>query len=59
MSKLTLVIAFIMSSALATPVIASPSTQFFPAENGKPFSAAVRIGYLLNPVRDSGTRIAY
>ncbi len=41
----------ISSSALATPVLASPSTLFFPAENGRPFSAAVRIG---NSVYTSG-----
>jgi len=51
MSKLPLMIFVILSSALATPVLASPSTLFFPAENGRPFSAAVRIG---NSVYTSG-----
>ncbi len=51
MSKLPLMIFVILSSALATPVLASPSILFFPAENGRPFSAAVRIG---NSVYTSG-----
>ena len=51
MSKLPLTIFVILSSALATPVLASPSILFFPAENGRPFSAAVRIG---NSVYTSG-----
>jgi 2-iminobutanoate/2-iminopropanoate deaminase len=51
MSKLSLMIFVILSSALATPVLASPSILFFPAENGRPFSAAVRIG---NSVYTSG-----
>ncbi len=51
MSKLPLMTFVILSSALATPVSASPSTLFFPAENGRPFSAAVRIG---NSVYTSG-----
>jgi 2-iminobutanoate/2-iminopropanoate deaminase len=51
MSKLPLMIFVILSSALATPVLASPSALFFPAENGRPFSAAVRIG---NSVYTSG-----
>ncbi len=51
MSKLPLMIFAILSSALATPVLASSSILFFPAENGRPFSAAVRIG---NSVYTSG-----
>jgi len=51
MSKLPLTIFVVLSSALATPVLASPSILFFPAENGRPFSAAVRIG---NSVYTSG-----
>ena len=51
MSKLPLTIFVILSSSLATPVLASPSILFFPAENGRPFSAAVRIG---NSVYTSG-----
>jgi len=44
MFKLPLVTIAILSSALAAPAVALPSTLFFPAENGRPFSAAVRIG---------------
>ena len=51
MSKLPIMIFVVLSSALATPVLASPSILFFPAENGRPFSAAVRIG---NSVYTSG-----
>jgi len=51
MSKLLPVVAVVLSFALALPVVAAPSIQFFPAENGKPFSAAVRIG---NSVYTSG-----
>jgi len=51
MFKLPLVIFAILSSALATPAAASPSILFFPAENGRPFSAAVRIG---NSIYTSG-----
>ena len=51
MSKLPLITLVMLSSALATPVTASASTVFFPAESGRPFSAAVRIG---NSVYTSG-----
>ena len=44
MSKLLPLISVILSSALAMPAAAEPSTRFFPAESGRPFSAAVRIG---------------
>jgi len=44
MFKLSLVFSVVLSSALATPALASPSTQFFPTTNGRPFSAVVRIG---------------
>ncbi len=45
MFKLSLMTFAILSSAFATPAAAaSPSTLFLPAENGRPFSAAVRIG---------------
>lgn len=44
MFKLPLVNFAVLSSVLATPAAASPDTVFFPAENGRPFSAAVRIG---------------
>ncbi len=44
MFKLPLVTFAILSSVLAAPAAASPDTLFFPAENGRPFSAAVRIG---------------
>jgi 2-iminobutanoate/2-iminopropanoate deaminase len=44
MFKLPLVTFAILSSAFATLAAASPSTLFFPAENGRPFSPAVRIG---------------
>lgn len=40
-----------LSLAFATPVSASASTLFFPAEIGRPFSAAVRVG---NSVYTSG-----
>jgi 2-iminobutanoate/2-iminopropanoate deaminase len=51
MSKRLLVLSVILSSALAPPVVAAPSTLFFPAEDGRPFSAAVRVG---NSVYTSG-----
>ncbi len=44
MFKLPLVIFAILSSVLSTAAAASPDALFFPAENGRPFSAAVRIG---------------
>ena len=34
----------ILSSALAMPAMAAPGILFFPAEDGRPFSAAVRVG---------------
>ena len=51
MFKLPLMTFAILSTAFATPAAASPGTLFFPAENGRPFSAAVRIG---NSVYTSG-----
>ena len=51
MYKLFPIVAVVFSFALASPVVAAPSIQFFPAENGRSFSAAVRIG---NSVYTSG-----
>jgi len=51
LSKLPLIIFVILSSAFAMPVLASADALFFPAEKGRPFSAAVRIG---NSVYTSG-----
>ena len=44
MFKLPLATLAVLSSALATPAVATPDMLFFPAETGRPFSAAVRAG---------------
>ena len=51
MFKLLLVLPAFISFTVVEPALAGPSATFFPAENGRPFSAAVRIG---NSVYTSG-----